>query len=405
MSRRDQSWLVLLARIAILALCCAILVAPASRAQSVGGIPGFLQDLFGFSARHQASPQRDGPLRSRAHKLRKREQDFVSTTSTRAPGSPGGAAVRPVFFVSVLGDSLAILTAQGLAEAFADRPEVSIIDLAHDLSGLTRSDYFNWPIAVRDLVAGKQKIDVAVIMIGINDLQALRDGSETLDPLSDKWRTVYARRVEDLIAPLRDAHIPVLWVGLPSMQDDRFNEQVIALNEIYRDHVEKAEGKYVDIWDGFVDQSGHYAAFGPDVNGQTAKLRSGASGIYFTSSGSRKVAEFLAPDIRRVLEKTNPQENIASLPPDIEEEANDINAEIRREIGADNLPPGAIGSVPRPVAGPILSLTARPTSARGALVETVNAAKTSLGEEALSPGSETARPAGRADDFAWPQPR
>ncbi|HME85530.1 MAG TPA: hypothetical protein VKG91_13515, partial [Roseiarcus sp.] len=57
--------------------------------------------------------------RAHAHKPQKRQQDFVSTTRTRAPGSPGGAPVQPTFFVSVLGDSLAVLAAQGLAEAFA----------------------------------------------------------------------------------------------------------------------------------------------------------------------------------------------------------------------------------------------------------------------------------------------
>ncbi len=372
-----------------------MLAAPASRAQNAQGFPGFLQGLFGIFPKQQATPRPEAPLRSRAHKPQKRQQDFVSTTRTRAPGSPGGAPVQPTFFVSVLGDSLAVLAAQGLAEAFADKPGVSVVNLARDQSGLTRSGYYNWPNAAHDLVNGKQRTDVAVIMIGINDLQPLKDGSETLDTLSDKWRAVYAQRVEDMIAPLRDAHVPVLWVGLPPMQDDHLNAQVLALNEIYRDRVEKAGGKYIDIWDAFVDQGGHYAAFGPDVDGQNTKLRSGPNGVYFTSSGSRKVAEFLASDIRHSLEKANPQGNVATLPPDIQEEANDINAEIRREIGADSFSAGSLGLAPKPVAGPILPLTARPTSAHGALVEALGPAKANFGDEARAFSPPTSdRPAG-----------
>ncbi len=260
-----------LARIAVLALCCWILVVPGSRAQDTGGFPGFLQNLFGFPPKVQA-PRNARPLQnSRARAPRKKAQDFVSTSATRAPNPSSKTPVEHKFFITVLGDSLAILAAQGLTDAFADRPDVLITNVARDLSGLTREDYYDWPKAARDLVAGNQKIDVAVIMIGINDLQPLKDGGGTFDPLSDEWRALYGQRVDNLIAPFREKHIPVLWVGLPSMSDERFNAQVIALNEIYREHVEKAGGKYIDVWDGFADQNGQYNAFGPDVDGQRAR--------------------------------------------------------------------------------------------------------------------------------------
>jgi len=394
----------LMLRIAAAALCCWILTAPASQAQNSGGFPGFLQSLFGLSAKPRPAAPVNAPLRVRAHKPQPRKQDFVSTTATRTPGSPGGAPVTATFFVSVLGDSLGILAAQGLVDAFADKPEISIGSLARDLSGLVRDDYYDWPKGARDLIAAKTKIDTAVIMIGINDLQPMKDGGETLDTLSDKWRSVYGQRVENLVAPFHDAHIPVLWVGLPSMRDDRINSQVIALNAIFREHAEKAGGKYIDIWDAFADQNGQYDAFGPDVDGQNAKLRSGPNGIYFTKAGSRKLAHFLEADIRKAFDKVKPQEDIATLPPDIEQQADDINAQIRREMGAGtSLEPGpGPAAAPKPSAGPILSLTARPSSARGALVSAA-ATGAPAGEQirALRLGQAPEPPAGRADDFTW----
>ena len=305
----------------------------------------------------------------------------------------------------MLGDSLAILAAQGLADAFADRPEISVTNLARDLSGLARDDYYDWPKAARDLATGKKKIDVAVVMIGLNDLQPMKVGGATLDPLSDKWRSLYAQRVDDLVGPFRDAHIPVLWVGLPSMSDERFNAQAIALNEIYRERVEKAGGKYVDIWDAFADQNGQYNAFGPDIDGQSARLRSGPNGIYFTKAGSRKLAQFLEADIRRAFEKDKPQNDIAVLPPDIEHEADDINAEIRREMGVDPLANGF--SAPKLEAGPILSLTARPTAAKAALVDTLRPLSLNRRDEDRSVhlGLVAEPRLGRADDFTWPRPQ
>jgi uncharacterized protein len=402
-----RSRFALVLRIAATALCCWILASPVSLAQNSGGFPNFFQNLFGVGAKPQLKPatRPDTPLRVRAaHKPRKREQDFVSTTATRAPGSPGGAPVKATFFVSVLGDSLGVYAAQGLSDAFADKPEISIQTSARDLSGLIRDDYFDWPKAARDMVGAKTKIDVVVIMIGINDLQPLKEGGESFDPLTDRWRSAYAQRVENFVAPFHEANIPVLWIGLPSMQDERFNSQVIALNAIDREHAEKAGGKYIDIWDAFADQSGQYVAFGPDVDGQNSKLRTGPNGIYFTKSGSRKLAHFLESDIRRAFEKTRPQSDMASLPPDIEQEADDINAQIRREMGVEKDHAPDAPAPPKPSAGPILSLTARPVSPRGELLNAIGAANATPADEqmrALRVGKAPEPQAGRADDFTW----
>ena len=386
----------LLARIAILALCCSVLVVSISRAQDAGGFPGFLQHLFGFTPQPSAPPHAAAPPSRRAP--RTKGQDYVSPAATREP------KVEKTAFITVLGDTLAIRAAQGLTEAFANRPEVSVRSVARDLSGLTRNDYYDWPKAARELVAGKQKIDVAVVMLGINDMQPLQDGGVALDPLSDKWKAIYAQRVEDLVAPFRAAQIPVLWVGLPSMSDERFNAQALALNEIYREHVEKAGGKFVDIWDGFVDQNGQYSAFGPDVDGQNTKLRSGSSGIYFTKAGARKVAQYLETDIRRIIDKGKIQNDISALPPDIEQEADDINVEIRREMGVDKAFANAPFSPPKLEAGPILSLTARPTAAHAAL-EGLAGVDLGGGGRSVRLGQAAAPQPGRADDFAWPVTR
>ena len=162
------------------------------------------------------------------------------------------------------------------------------------------------------------------------------------------------------MAPFQAAHIPVAWVGLPPMRTDRLNAQVVKLNEIDKEHAEKAGAKYIDIWDAFADQNGQYDAFGPNVDGQNVKLR-GADGILFTKAGARKVAHFLEAEIKRVFDKNKPQYDTATLPPDIEQAAGDINAQIRREMGAPEEPaaPGSPARLepPKPLAGPILSLT------------------------------------------------
>ena len=399
--RRISTWVLVAAIVGL----TAALFAPASRAQNGGGLPGFFQNLFGgFSAKPPAPRQVETPLRSRSHKPHKRADDFLATTSTRAPGTPGGAPVTPTIFVSVMGDSLGLLTGQGLSAALANRPDISVSNLARDLSGLTRDDYFDWPKAAQRAASGNPRPDAVVVLLGINDVQPLKQNGETYDALSDKWREAYANRVDAMMTALRAAQIPVLWVGLPPMRDDRFNGQVTALNEIYRERADKMGAKYIDIWDAFADAEGKFAFFGADADGQNAKLRTGANGIYFTKAGARKIGELLATEIRRLVGKPATPGEIAALPPDLEQQADTINEQIRREMGVE----GPSSNSPGPDAlrpGRILSLGNHPSSPNGELILPISRSDSgsSDAERILQLGQLPPLRAGRADDFRWPR--
>ena len=392
----DRTFVARALRLAAVAAFAVALAAPAAPAEE-GGFGGFFQQLFG------GPPAK--PPEAAAAKPRKKVRDFVPATATRAPGTPGGAAVQPTFFIDVLGDSLASLTAGGLTEAFADKPEIAVADKSHDASGLVRADYFDWPKAAHDLATGKDHIDFVVVMVGINDLQAMRDGADNVDPLSDRWKSAYAARIDAVLSPFQAARIPIAWVGMPPMRTDRFNADIVKLNEVDRAEVEKQGVKYIDIWDAFADQNGQYDASGPNVDGQIVKLR-GPDGIHFTKAGGRKVAPFLEAEIRRVFDKDRPQSETADLPPDIEQAAGDINAQIRREMGAPE-EPGAPATLepPKPLAGPILSLTGRPLSPGGALAsrEPNPPGETDLVARVLRQGEPADPRSGRADDFSWPR--
>jgi hypothetical protein len=372
-------------------------------AQNAGG--NFFQQLFGLPVK---PPEPVRPPAPAPHRVKR--SDYVPSVTTRAPGAPGGAPVQATFHVEVIGDSLASLVVDGLTEAFASKPEIGIVNRARDASGLVRNDYYDWKKFATENAVAPDKPDFVVVMLGINDGQALREGADSYDTLSDKWVDAYAARVEAVVAPYVAAHIPVAWVGLPPMRADRVNTQAAKFNEIYRQYAEKAGAKFIDVFDAFADQNGQYDAFGPNVDGQNVKLRA-SDGIHFTKAGSRKLAHFLEAEIKRVFEKRNPSSEVAALPPDIEQATDDINAQIRREMGGPPpLPevaaPGApVGPPPRPLVGPILQLTARPMApggvlasrAAGPLSEPPEVTRVFRRGEPFDPVS------GRADDFAWPK--
>jgi hypothetical protein len=404
-------------RFAWLAALCLVAGASTSPAQDA---PNFFQKLFGLPAQRTAPAPAAAPAPAPSPH-RTHRSDYVPSTTTRAPGAPGGAPVQATFHVEVIGDSLAVIAADGLTEAFQAKPEIGIVDKARDASGLVRMDYFDWTkFAASDAVA-PDKPDFVVILLGINDGQPMRDGSDVIDTLSDKWKERYVPRIEALVAPYVAAHIPVAWVGLPPMRSDRANAQAVALNQLYRERSEKAGAKFIDIFDAFADQNGQYDAYGPAVDGQNVKLR-GADGIHFTKAGARKLANFVEGEIRRAFEKRNPASDVATLPPDIEQAADDINAQIRREMSAGPAPSGtpepapspeASGGgpaappapPPRPLAGPILPLTAKPMSPGGVLAtrESHPFAEPELVARVLRSGEPQPPVSGRADDFSWPK--
>ncbi|MGO9743793.1 MAG: DUF459 domain-containing protein [Roseiarcus sp.] len=377
--------------------------------------PNLFELLFGAHPSQPApapAPTRalaPAPALSPQHYYRKR--DYVPSTSTRAPGAPGGAPVQATFHVQVLGDTLAGSAYDGLVEAFADKPEVAFVNQNRDASGLVRQDYFDWIKYTADAAKAADKPQFVVIMLGINDYQSMHDGADWPDPLSDRWRQRYGQRVEAMVQPYIAQHVPVAWIGLPPMRLDKFNSLAIKLNEIIREHAEKAGAKFIDIFDAFANADGQYDAFGPDIEGQNAKLRE-SDGIHFTKAGARKVAHFLEAELRHEIEKRNPVSDVAALPPDIEQAADDINAQIRREMGAPNPAPttpavnaAPIAPPPRPLAGPILPLTGLPFSPGGALAsrETHPLRETPDLTRVMRAGEPDQPVPGRADDFAWPK--
>ena len=407
-SSRFFSW----AFAAALAMALCLLVGASSAPAEDNGVPNFFQLLFGA---HPANPPEAAPAAPPApqHKVKKR--DYVPSTTTRAPGAPGGAPAQATFHVQVIGDTLAIAAYEGLTDAFADKPEIGFTDQARDASGLVRPDYFDWGKYAADAAKAKDKPDFVVIMLGTNGNQPIRDGADVLEALSDRWRDLYAPRVDALLAPFIAAHIPVAWIGLPPMRTEKFDTLAVKLNAIFRERVERAGGKFIDIYDAFADEDGGYNAFGPDVEGQKVKLRL-SDGIHFTKAGERKIAHFLEAEIRRVFDKRNPVSDVAALPPDIEQAADDINAQIRREMGepvgptaptTPSAPAAAapVGPPPRPLAGPILPLTGMPISPGGALasLETHPLSEPAEVTKVLRAGEPLDPSPGRADDFAWPK--
>lgn len=418
-------------RLKILAVALALLATggPASFAENDGDAQRFphLERLRSQRARPPvARVPRESAERTYGARRESPRRSPVYVASPVAP-APQTPQVEPTFFVAVLGDAFGLMLADGLRESLApDRPHVGVLRKARDASGLVREDFFDWRKAAREIASGAERVDHAVIMLGANDRQALRDADgTTLEPLTPRWREIYGQRIEEIVAAFRARSIPVIWVGLPIMRSERYGADVAQFNELFRAHAEVAGASYVDVWERFADDAGQFAATGPDVNGQPARLRA-ADGIHLTRAGSVKLAHFVQGDIARAAGAA-PAVATAPQPPKAEPALVDpftldatrlVQDALKREeeareaasrfagLAAPDLP-GPLFLPTRPIAGAVVSLTAPALSPGGALDSRPAAlrggdAAATLTRALVEGRPQEARP-GRGDDFAWPR--
>jgi hypothetical protein len=341
--------------------------------------------------------------------------------------------------ILVLGDSMADWLAYGLEDAVGDPPDFAVVRRNRTTSGLLRYDSRNeqldWAGQVREAIA-QTKPKFVVMMLGLNDRMEIRErapapaakgasapatadkpadaakseGDEgeklaseqpvviapdakkggptrTYEFRSDEWEAYYIRRIDQTLAALKSAGVPVFWVGLPAIRGPKSTSDMQYLDDLYRGRAEKAGVTYIDVWDGFVDDTGRFLTQGPDFEGQTRKLRT-SDGVYFTKSGARKLAHYLDREIRRMMQ---PGAEVVSLP----------SSEPQAPAG----PAKANGPAQRPLAGPVVPLTVSLTQGQeligsndpGAVPTPKSVTRVLVNGDAVD------APAGRSDDFKWPR--
>lgn len=351
----------------------------------------------------------------------------------------------PERHVLVLGDAMADWLAYGLEDALSEQPDIGVTRKHKTVSGLIRyqprGEPSDWTAAAKGIVAG-EKADAIVVMLGLHDRTSITetaadraaaakrderkktDGARSEDTArpdaeaspddsasndnpdsivapergarsagsqefrSERWIELYKKKIEDMIAVARTKNVPVLWVGLPALRGQKSTSDALFLNSLYREVATRAGITYVDVWDGFVDESGRFLQQGPDFEGQTRRLRT-SDGVFFTRAGARKLAHYVDRELQRLLNRATP----VALPAD------------PGAAEPDTAPAQPGGPPPRPLAGPVVPLVAASINSSelmggaGSKPAAVNplAARTMVKGEALAP------PGGRADDTSWPR--
>lgn len=328
--------------------------------------------------RDRERPQRPRPRRANAAKQR-----AIANVKT-APAGPA-AKKSDARRIVVIGDFMASGLADGLASAFAQDPTVAVIKETDGASGLVRTDHLDWPTTLAQKI-DKHKPSLIVIMLGSNDRQEIAVNGTTEKFRSEGWDREYQQRVDALAATATRAKAPFIWTGLPSFQSPSLSADAATLNNIYRTRMEAIGGTFIDIWDGFADESGKFIATGSDINGQPVRLR-GSDGVSLTKAGKRKMAFYLEKDIARLL-GGDAASNLARL----DATGLPLDAAKKTELHEITaLPPISLSDPDLDGSTQLLDQTLLPQAAgktpRDLLIEK---------------GETFPAPPGRVDDFRWP---
>jgi len=411
----------------------------------------FFDDRFPFQSRRQRgqfdwfepAPLERPRERAAPQQERAPPPDYSKAPAPKKADPNAEAAVTTP--IMVFGDAMADWLGYGLELAYADLPEIGILRQHRTNSGLIHTDsridahgeYPDWTKAAREMIA-VQRPKFVLMMIGLNDRKQMREatqvtpaprvvkpapqtaddaaleldkpapktpaenstvpepstsgGNRTLEFRTDAWSEAYIRRIDETITSLKTSGVPVFWVGLPPLRGQKSAADIPFLNDLYRSRADKTGIIYIDAWEGFVDEDGHYAQSGPDVEGQTRRLRTG-DGVYFTQAGARKLAHYVEREVQRWLSARAAPVAIA------------IPQEPKVETSARSGQAGQSGSRARPLFGPTVPLVAERGSESEELLggNTPQSAADALVTKVLVRGEAIPAPAGRADDFAWPR--
>lgn len=196
-------------------------------------------------------------------------------------------AAKEVYQVFVLGDSLAAGLWSGVSRQIENDDRISLNGRYKEDSGLSRPEYYDWNGALPKILASN-KIDIAIVMIGSNDAQAIRDGSVRYAFDTPEWRQAYVKQVDRLMESLKAAGAAVYWMEMPPMQAAKYDGSMKVISSIHEDRAKAAGIRFIATRIELSDK-GKYAESGFDQAGEFVRMRS-RDGVHFLREGNNKLA-------------------------------------------------------------------------------------------------------------------
>jgi len=208
-------------------------------------------------------------------------------------------ASKDLYEIFVLGDSLAAGLWSGVSRMIDGDMRISLNGRYKEDSGLSRPEYYDWNGALPKILSSN-KIDIAIVMIGSNDAQPIRDGQMRYAFDTKEWREAYVKQVDKLMASLKAAGAAVYWMEMPPMEAPKYDDAMKAISAIHAERAKAAGIRFVETR-AVLSENGKYSESGFDDTGEFVKLRS-KDGVHFLKEGNNKLASLVMAAINKDIE-------------------------------------------------------------------------------------------------------
>lgn len=198
--------------------------------------------------------------------------------------------------IGVFGDSMADGLWAALYRDLGDLDGVDVVKFSEVSTGLSRYDYVDIQAKSTRQLA-EQPVDVAIVLFGTNDAQAIVIDGQIHPFGSDGWKAAYAQRVDNLVALMRSRGAEVYWVGLPRMKSSGFDGRMTIINDVVEARMIALGVPYFDTVTLTSNEAGGYEAYLSDEDGRRRLMRAG-DGIHMSMSGYLRMADPVADRLK-----------------------------------------------------------------------------------------------------------
>ena len=214
--------------------------------------------------------------------------------------------------IFVFGDKMATGLLAGLWRVLKDNPKYVARGRFRAGTGLVRLKYYDWQRAIAQVVESRP-VDIAIVMLGINDVRDIFLNGQRIPFGSAKWKRIYATRIKAIIDTLKNADVALYWVGLPPVRNPALDAGARVINAIIREQTQAAGVRFIPIRRHFVGADGRYSEAGRDVHGQVVRLRA-RNGVHFIRPGNTKLARIVMGVIEKDVRATESSTGTPTLP-------------------------------------------------------------------------------------------
>jgi uncharacterized protein len=298
--------------------------------------------------------------------------------------------------ILIVGDAMGGGMGAGLTRMAAGDATIQVVNRFNETSGLSRPDRYDWATSIPTIMQDKV-FSAAVVLIGINDRQNIRNDAGNFVFNSPEWVTAYKANVDAVIDALLAQKVKVVWLGLPPMGDPAYDADMQVISNLQKERVLAKGASFVDLRTPFLGPDGKYTERGLDDTGADRKLRE-SDGVTFFKMGNNRLGQIALTALKDNAAPAAPEAPATTAETPVVNGANSGPTFGQQDQNGDTLVHAG--------ADVVASVQQQHVEAEAAAASSIGIAAVagSTAERLFTMGLAPQAPAGRFDDFTYVAP-